>query len=125
MEQIVELAQRLQCNTENPDEMESLRLALQLEAEEREEQRAGQLRHMQQLILVQQQAAALNSLNEDPESMARIDPDNMTYEQLLELGEKIGSVSKGLTSAQIAVSWTRHIVASCIPPLRKTVRRRH
>lgn len=30
-----------------------------------------------------------------------IDPDNMTYEQLLELEEKMGSVSKGLTIEQI------------------------
>jgi len=29
------------------------------------------------------------------------DPDKMTYEQLLELEEKVGSVSKGLTKAQI------------------------
>lgn len=30
-----------------------------------------------------------------------IDPDTMTYEQLLELGDQIGSVSKGLTEEQI------------------------
>jgi hypothetical protein len=30
-----------------------------------------------------------------------IDPDNMTYEELLQLEEKIGSVSKGLTETQI------------------------
>ena len=29
------------------------------------------------------------------------DPDKMTYEQLLELEEKVGNVSKGLTKAQI------------------------
>ena len=29
-----------------------------------------------------------------------IDPDNMTYEQLLELEDKMGSVSKGLTEEQ-------------------------
>ncbi len=31
------------------------------------------------------------------------DPDNMTYEQLLELQEKIGYVSKGLTDTEIKV----------------------
>jgi hypothetical protein len=31
------------------------------------------------------------------------DPDNMTYEQLLELQEKIGYVSKGLTDTEINV----------------------
>lgn len=31
-----------------------------------------------------------------------IDTDNMTYEELLELEEKMGSVSKGLTETQIA-----------------------
>lgn len=30
-----------------------------------------------------------------------IDVDNMTYEEMLELEEKIGSVSKGLTEEQI------------------------
>ena len=30
-----------------------------------------------------------------------IDPDNMTYQELLQLEEKMGSVSKGLTQAQI------------------------
>lgn len=30
-----------------------------------------------------------------------IDPDNMTYEELLQLEEKMGSVSKGLTETQI------------------------
>ena len=29
-----------------------------------------------------------------------IDPDNMTYEELLDLEEKMGSVSKGLTEEQ-------------------------
>lgn len=29
-----------------------------------------------------------------------IDPDNMTYQQLLQLEEKMGSVSKGLTEQQ-------------------------
>lgn len=31
-----------------------------------------------------------------------IDPDAMTYEQLLELQEKMGSVSKGLSEDQLA-----------------------
>jgi hypothetical protein len=40
---------------------------------------------------------------DDPDIIAAIkesqlvDPDKMSYEQLLELGEKIGSVSKGLS----------------------------
>ena len=33
----------------------------------------------------------------------RINPDNMTYEQLLELEDKMGKVSKGLDARQIHV----------------------
>ncbi len=32
------------------------------------------------------------------------DPDHMTYEQLLELGDKIGYVNKGLTFEEIEVN---------------------
>jgi hypothetical protein len=30
-----------------------------------------------------------------------INPDNMTYEELLQLGERIGNVSKGLTEEEV------------------------
>ena len=38
-----------------------------------------------------------------------IDPDQMTYEQLLELEEKIGSVSRGL-SAQVLENFPREVL---------------
>lgn len=38
-----------------------------------------------------------------PNGSNDIDVDRMSYDQLLELGENIGSVSKGLTSKQIDV----------------------
>lgn len=31
-------------------------------------------------------------------------PDNMTYEQLLDLGDKVGTVSKGFTKKEIEVN---------------------
>ncbi len=42
------------------------------------------------------QRAIEESKNQNP------NPDNMTYEQLLELGDKLGKVSKGLKKEQIA-----------------------
>jgi len=32
-------------------------------------------------------------------------PDNMTYEQLLELGEQVGHVDKGFTSSEVEVNF--------------------
>ena len=51
----------------------------------------------------------MNNYNDNDDSKAEQDiieqlypdPDKMTYEQLLELEEKVGSVSKGLNKAQI------------------------
>jgi hypothetical protein len=43
------------------------------------------------------ESEAQNNFN-DPQNP---DVDNMSYEQLLEMGEKAGAVSKGLTKAQI------------------------
>jgi hypothetical protein len=36
------------------------------------------------------------------EESKRDNPENMTYEQMLELGDRLGKVSKGLTKEQIA-----------------------
>lgn len=41
------------------------------------------------------------------------DPDNMTYEQLLELQEKIGYVNKGLSEEDIKVKLYINIENSC------------
>ena len=98
-----ELAERLHCDASNPDELRSLQLALQLEAEERQEEIAEAQASMQKLLLVQQQDMALRALDNDPESISNVNPDVMTYEQLLELEEKMGSVSKGLNEKAIAV----------------------
>lgn len=37
------------------------------------------------------------AIEESKQSDGNPNPDNMTYEQLLELGDKLGKVSKGLT----------------------------
>ena len=41
------------------------------------------------------------AIEESKEGGAEPNPDSMTYEQLMELGERNGAVSKGLTRAQI------------------------
>ena len=44
---------------------------------------------------------ALQRAIEESRRANRDDPDNMTYEQLLELGDRMGKVSKGFTKEQI------------------------
>ncbi len=92
---VAELAKRLNCDASNQEELKSLELALKLEEEERRQQ----VVHLE----AQQQAFALRMLGNDPRTTAGINPDDMTYEQLLELEEKMGSVSKGLPADKVAV----------------------
>ncbi len=57
-----------------------------------------------QLMLLQQsQPQPQNSEPIDLSDPSRINPDRMTYEQLLELEEKMGRVSKGLSTEQVKV----------------------
>lgn len=91
-----QLAERFHCDINNPDEIRSLQLAMQLEAQEKED-------HIQKLIQVQQQELVLKGIVNDPQSVDRVNPDSMTYEQLLELEEKMGKVSQGLSQVQISV----------------------
>jgi hypothetical protein len=45
----------------------------------------------------QEEERALQRALEESRRANANDPDNMTYEQLLELGDRVGKVSKGLT----------------------------
>jgi hypothetical protein len=73
------------------NEIKSLQLALRLEAENFLLGHFNQIAMMRQPQFDPNESINLNSVN----------PDNMTYEQLLQLGEKMGSVSKGLTKEDI------------------------
>ena len=55
--------------------------------------------------MIENMREALYSRRYEEEMMNQLypDPDNMTYEQLLELQEKIGYVNKGLSSEEIEV----------------------
>jgi len=90
-DQITEVAKKLNCDISNEEELKSIELAMQLEAEERQT--------MQRNLLIQQDEA-LRALDNAPRGIA-LNPEQMTYEQLLDLEEKIGSVSKGLKQAEI------------------------
>ena len=46
-------------------------------------------------------------LHDNPNDLPN--PDNMTYEQLLDLGEQIGKVSKGLSKEQIELLSHRRV----------------
>ena len=43
----------------------------------------------------------LDEFDDDDQYEDEVDVDNMTYEELLELGEKIGKVSKGLDTKKM------------------------
>jgi hypothetical protein len=88
-EAIKEYAKKLNYDTSNAEELKSLELALKLEAEDR---------MMMERQLYMQQNEALRAMNNEG-----VDPESMSYEQLLELEEKIGSISKGLTTEEIQV----------------------
>jgi len=92
-EKIKDIAEMLQCNCNNPDELKSLELAMQLEAEEKQKQ-IIENNHLRYLTILKQTEA--NSGN--------LDVDTMSYEQLLELEDKIGIVSKGLSEDKISVT---------------------
>lgn len=90
-EAIKEYAKRLNCDSSNAEELRSLELALKLEAEERA---------MMERQLYIQQNEALRAMDSGTQEL---DPETMSYEQLLELEEKMGSISKGLTTQEIEV----------------------
>ena len=100
IDNVSELAKKLNCDSTNPDELKSLELALKLQAEEQQT--------MERELLIQQDEA-LREMNNQPGEQA-LNPDSMTYEQLLELEEKIGSVSKGLVVKQIEAIPSRMFV---------------
>jgi Ring finger domain len=54
------------------------------------------------MVQSQEEERALQRAIEESRRQNQNDPDNMTYEQLLELGDRLGKVSKGLTKEQIA-----------------------
>jgi hypothetical protein len=58
---------------------------------------AGMIENMQEMINPQR------NYEQDMINQICPNPDEMTYEQLLELGDKIGYVSKGMTEKEIDV----------------------
>jgi hypothetical protein len=91
VENFAEVAQRLNCDCSNPDELKSLQLALQLEAEERERQQD-----------MNNRLRSVELMRQNSENAGEIDPDSMSYEQLLELEEKIGKVNNGMKQEAIS-----------------------
>eukprot|EP00347_Sterkiella_histriomuscorum_P019388 403341818 len=93
------------------EEIRALQLAMQFEDQERRHRDRDMMLTMmlgghpmyggnsQQLLEQQQLQRVIEESKQD-------NPDNMTYEQMLELGERIGKVSKGLTQQQISkIPW--------------------
>lgn len=78
------------------NEMRSLRLAMRYEAENLLMSRLSQLAALQ-VLYDRSEPAHTNNLD-NPEN---INPDNMTYEELLQLEERMGKVSRGLNIEQI------------------------
>jgi len=58
---------------------------------------------MVQLMLLHEQDLREKNNIDPTNPSVNINPDTMTYEQLLELEEKMGKVSKGLSAEQISV----------------------
>ena len=60
--------------------------------------------HQQQLGMVDEEERLLQKAIEESKQSnpnQNPDPDNMSYEQLLELGDRVGKVSKGLSKEKI------------------------
>ena len=74
-------------------------LALERRAQRKKQKETEEMLLMQNPLPVIQQRRTLDLTNPDC-----INPDEMSYEQLLELGEMIGKVNKGLTKTQIDVN---------------------
>lgn len=78
------------------DELRSLHLAMRYEAENLLMSRLSQLAALQ--VLYDRSVPANRNDLDNPEN---INPDNMTYEELLQLEERMGKVSRGLQIEQI------------------------
>jgi len=76
------------------NELYSLRLAMRFEAENLLMNRLSQIAALQMLYERPEPTHDINNLE-------NINPDNMTYEELLQLEERIGKVSRGLTIEDI------------------------
>jgi len=78
------------------NELCSLRLAMRFEAENILMNRLSQIAALQ-MLYERPEHTHTNNLD-NPEN---INPDNMTYEELLQLGERMGKVSRGLNIEEI------------------------
>jgi len=84
-------------NEMDENELRSLQLALRFEAENILMNQLTQLASMQ----MQYERYDMPNRSIDLNNPNTINPDSMTYEQLLELEEKMGKVSRGLTNEEI------------------------
>ncbi|CDW87640.1 zinc finger [Stylonychia lemnae] len=93
------------------EEIRALQLAIQFEEQERRQRDRTMMMEMMMghpamLLGSSQQLMEQQQLERVIEESKRDNPDNMTYEQMLELGERIGKVSKGFTKEQISkIPW--------------------
>ncbi len=60
---------------------------------------------LQMMLLQNEEVEAQRYGGEEGSTGQQVNPDGMSYEQLLELEEKMGKVSKGLSAAQINVKF--------------------
>eukprot|EP00743_Colponemidia_sp_Colp-15_P005930 GILK01006376.1.p1 GENE.GILK01006376.1~~GILK01006376.1.p1 ORF type:complete len:429 (+),score=60.40 GILK01006376.1:186-1472(+) len=97
MARITELFQETDRLQQHVEDLESLRLAFALQEEENRRQRED---NMAFLAASAAQSSSFG-LSSPSQSEGGVNPDNMTYEELLALEENMGSVSRGLTKQQI------------------------
>ncbi len=90
--------------------MISFHLALQMQEEEKkraERHRRREEEFLRQMMMqahnpqIEEQIAIERAIEESKRDAQNPNPDTMTYEQLLELSEKLGHVSKGFTEEEI------------------------
>eukprot|EP00742_Colponemidia_sp_Colp-10_P005196 GILJ01005550.1.p1 GENE.GILJ01005550.1~~GILJ01005550.1.p1 ORF type:complete len:428 (-),score=63.06 GILJ01005550.1:156-1439(-) len=97
MTRITELFEETDRLQQHVEDLESLRLAFALQEEENRRQRQD---NMAFLAASAAQSSSFG-LSSPSQSEGGVNPDNMTYEELLALEENMGSVSRGLTKQQI------------------------
>ncbi|TNV86497.1 hypothetical protein FGO68_gene16304 [Halteria grandinella] len=90
---------------ENDEDIRALQIALHFEEQERQKRDRDLLMRMMLMgnLMAREEneeERALQRAIEESRRQQTNDPDNMTYEQLLELGDRMGKVSKGLTKEQ-------------------------
>ncbi len=100
----------------------SFQIALQMQEEEkkRERHRLRQEKYLEQMMMqvhnpqLEEQIAIERAIEESKRDAQNPNPDTMTYEQLLELSEKLGHVNKGFTEEEIKKIPTKRIMMNAI-----------